>query len=286
MQAATVHPWRQILKWDLVGSSFGIAVFLLIYYAAAAFFTIYYSVTFKNPNGLAFTVKQANGLNTWFWAADIVALIVAGVLSDRLRVRKPFMLIGALGSIVILIVFLLQAGHPYTGYYTLALISAGLAVFLSLAYAPWMAGYTETVEAKNPALVGTGLALWGWILRLVVGLSFIFLPIVITQRGQRGRQPARTRTAAIQQFQVAHPESITFAEDHTAFLKVLNSPSVQTGGYRALRVRDVTEHHGRAEGAGPERRLPAPAQVPDPAQACWCARTRPSSTTSRRTRPS
>ena len=43
-----------------------------------------------------------------------------------------------------------------------------------------MAGYTETVEAKNPALVGTGLALWGWILRLVVGISFIFLPLVIT----------------------------------------------------------------------------------------------------------
>jgi hypothetical protein len=32
------------------------------------------------------------------------------------------------------------------------------------------------VEEKNPALVGTGLALWGWILRLVVGISFIFLP--------------------------------------------------------------------------------------------------------------
>ncbi len=42
-----------------------------------------------------------------------------------------------------------------------------------------MAGYTEMVEAKNPALVGTGLALWAWILRLIVGISFIFLPIVI-----------------------------------------------------------------------------------------------------------
>ena len=62
---------------------FGIAVFLLVYYVAAAFFTIYYSVTFKNPDGINFTVTQANGLNTWFWAADIVALIVVGVLSDR-----------------------------------------------------------------------------------------------------------------------------------------------------------------------------------------------------------
>ena len=78
-----------------------------------------------------------------------------------------------------LIIFLLQAGHPFTGYYTLVLLEVILAAFLSVVYAPWMAGYTEMVEAKNPALVGTGLALWGWILRLVVGISFIFLPLVI-----------------------------------------------------------------------------------------------------------
>ncbi len=53
--AATPRPWRQILKWDLVGSSFGIAVFLLVYYAAAGFFTIFYSTVFVNPNGLNFT---------------------------------------------------------------------------------------------------------------------------------------------------------------------------------------------------------------------------------------
>ena len=49
-----------------------------------------------------------------------------------------------------------------------------------LVFAPWIASYTESVEEKNPALVATGLALWGWILRIVVGLSFIFLPLVIT----------------------------------------------------------------------------------------------------------
>jgi mannose/fructose/N-acetylgalactosamine-specific phosphotransferase system component IID len=72
-------------------------LFLLVYYAAASLFTIYYPVIFKNPNGTNFTVTQANGLNTWFWGADIVALIVVGVLSDALKVRKPFMLVGASG---------------------------------------------------------------------------------------------------------------------------------------------------------------------------------------------
>src|SRR5665213_3468907 len=35
--AATAHPWRQILKWDLVGSALGISVFLLLYYAAVSY---------------------------------------------------------------------------------------------------------------------------------------------------------------------------------------------------------------------------------------------------------
>jgi hypothetical protein len=43
-----------------------------------------------------------------------------------------------------------------------------------------MANYTEQLEAHNPALSATGLAVWGWILRLVVAVSFLVLPRVIT----------------------------------------------------------------------------------------------------------
>jgi MFS family permease len=229
--AATKKPWSQILKWDLVGSALGISVFLLIYYAAAGFFTIFYSTTFKNPNGSSFSVTQANGLNVWFWGADAVALIVFGVLSDKLRVRKPFMLVGALGAIALLIVFLMQASHADTSYYTLALIEVFLAMFLSITYAPWMAAYTETVEAKNPALVGTGLALWGWLLRLTVGISFIFLPIVINSVNPVvDNQPVATNTIPgthtnAQEFSLQHPQSVAFAEAHATFLGILNQPA-------------------------------------------------------------
>ena len=65
-----------------MGSSFGIAVFLLVYFVAAGFFTVYFTVNFVNANGTPLTTSQVNGLNTWFWAADIVALIVVGMLSD------------------------------------------------------------------------------------------------------------------------------------------------------------------------------------------------------------
>ena len=48
-----------------------------------------------------------------------------------------------------------------------------------MAYAPWMASYTETVEARNPALIATGLAIWGWIIRVVVFIAFLIIPTVI-----------------------------------------------------------------------------------------------------------
>jgi MFS family permease len=250
VEEATRHPWRQIAKWDLAVSSFGIAVFLLIYYCAASFFTIYYAVTFQNANHTNFSVTQVNGLNTWFWGADIVALIVVGALSDRLRVRKPFMLLGTVGSIVTLIVFLGYASNPHTSFSTLALTSSILAVCLSLVFAPWMAGYTETVEAKNPALVGTGLALWGWILRMVVGISFIFLPLVITTVNPVvdnlpvasavcypqpvSKQCVSTVVAAkthisgqtIATFAAEHPKNVAFAQAHAAFLTKLQTPAV------------------------------------------------------------
>jgi hypothetical protein len=42
-----------------------------------------------------------------------------------------------------------------------------------------MASFTETVEAHNPALTATGLAVWGWLLRLVVTAAFLTLPHVV-----------------------------------------------------------------------------------------------------------
>ena len=61
-----------------------------------------------------------------------------------------------------LIIFLGNATHPHTGYYTLAVETTLIAFGIALVFAPWIASYTESVEEKNPALVATGLALWGW----------------------------------------------------------------------------------------------------------------------------
>jgi hypothetical protein len=58
-------------------------------------------------------------------------------------------------------------------------ISCVQTVFMGFAYVTWMASFTETVEAHNPALTATGLAIWGWLVRLVVTACFLCLPLVV-----------------------------------------------------------------------------------------------------------
>ena len=168
------RPFRQMLHLDIIGSALAISVLLLIYYTAVGFFVVYFESIF------GFTANQANGIGNWFWAFDAGALVVVGLVSDRLLVRKPFMIVGGIGSVVMTIVFLSRAGHPNTGYYTFVWMITVLAIFLAIAFAPWMASFTETVEKRNPALTATGLAVWGWILRAVVAISALIMPLVIS----------------------------------------------------------------------------------------------------------
>jgi Na+/melibiose symporter-like transporter len=49
---------------------------------------IYFATVFGYPP------QRTNALLNWYWVADAGALMIAGFLSDRPRVRKPFMLIG------------------------------------------------------------------------------------------------------------------------------------------------------------------------------------------------
>ena len=172
IQSALRNPWRQLLKPDVVVSALGISIFLLVYYTAVGFGLIYFVTVF------GFSVKNGNGLGNWNWGFNVIAVILFGIISDRLRVRKPFMVVGGIAAAVMMVVYLEQAGH-HPSYYTLAILVAALSFCLGVAYVPWMASFTETVEARNPALTATGLAIWGWIIRVVVFVSYLIIPQVI-----------------------------------------------------------------------------------------------------------
>ena len=172
IEGALRRPFRQLLKPDIIVSAIAVSIMLLIYYTAVAFAVIYFVTVF------GFSVKNADGLGNWNWGFNVIAVILVGIVSDRFRVRKPFMVIGGVLAAVMTVVYLEQAGH-HPGYYTLAIMLALLAFGLGVAYTPWMASFTETVEARNPALTATGLAIWGWIIRIVVMTAYFVIPLVI-----------------------------------------------------------------------------------------------------------
>ena len=201
VEKATRHPIRSMMKIDLVASSIAISLFLLFYYASVSVLTIYWVVTFNR------TTPQANGINVWLAASLSIGLVVAGALSDWARVRKPFMLVGAICAMVMMGFLIVQTGHPHTGYYANVLVIVLLAVSISIAYAPWMANYTEQVESHNPALTASGLAVWGWILRITVALSFLVLPTVITT--STVLVDNQTAGATLQTIQAAQPYAPT-----------------------------------------------------------------------------
>lgn len=174
VEAALDRPLRQMLRLDILGSAVGISLFFFIYYVAVSFFPLFFQVVFN------YSESRANSLASWMWASQAVSLIVVGLLSDRFRVRKPFMLVGAVGAVITTIGFIESTHSTHTGYATFAVWLSLLAIFLGMGFAPWMASYTETVEDHNPALVATGLSLWGLTIRTIAGIAIILGPTVVT----------------------------------------------------------------------------------------------------------
>ncbi|WP_327140227.1 MFS transporter [Nocardia sp. NBC_01327] len=169
--------WKQMLTFNIVGSAFAISIFLAFFYTIVSFLPVYLATNF------GFTSAQANALGNWYWIANALSLVLTGIVSDYLKVRKPFMIFGAIISIIGVYAFLGYTDKPGTDYYTFAIVLSLIAVGSGIAYATWMASFTETVENRNPAATVAGLAVWGGTLRTVVTFVLLGLLLVVTAAG-------------------------------------------------------------------------------------------------------
>ncbi|MCU1623929.1 MAG: transporter [Frankiales bacterium] len=212
VEAALAKPWSQVVRPSIVASAIAIGVFLLGYYTAVAFFPIF----FQTVQG--FTADQANGLLNYYWASNAIALVVAGVLSDRLRVRKPFMLFGSIAAFGVTLLIRYLTPHTDTPYWAWAFILSCVGVYGGFAFACWMASFTETVEDINPALTAHGLAVWGWLLRAIVAISFLVLPQVIGSV-----TPLVEHGAQVQAIATANARYLPTIQANQAFLAGVNA---------------------------------------------------------------
>lgn len=98
---------------------------------------------------LGFSLSSFNGIQEIYWGVNIVALVIWGLISDRLMVREPFMVLGSIGTIVAII--LLMNAKKGVSFTDMTLILSLLSTSLACCYCPWFASFTETLESYNPA---------------------------------------------------------------------------------------------------------------------------------------
>jgi MFS family permease len=182
--------WRQMLRKDIIGPAIAISVSLLFYYIAVGLFVVFYATNF------GYSEARANALSNWYWGVNALALLVAGILSDALKVRKPFMLFGGILGAVGVAMFAIATTHSGTTYYEFVGILMPISIGGALAFAAWMAAFTETVEKHNPAATATGLAVWGSTLRTIVVVALLVLIPLIPAASTLVNQGSQVAAAA------------------------------------------------------------------------------------------
>jgi ACS family D-galactonate transporter-like MFS transporter len=209
--------WKQMARPRIFFSSLGISLFLIFYYMSVAFFVVYFATTF------GYSEARANSLANWYWISNALALIIVGALSDWVRVRKPFMIVGGVISAIATAIFAVWATHPEITYYNFAVLSIFIASAGGMAYCCWMAAFTETVEDINPAGTATGLAIWGWVLRMVVMVSFLAFTFVVN-----AANPLVDHGTQLQALQAKYPQLAATNAVDIATLKALTANANDT----------------------------------------------------------
>ena len=149
------EPWLMVVPFTIS---------LSLYIAIQAFGPLMFTESFH------YTPADAARMNSYFWLGNIFALIVIGVISDRLQMRRPISIIGA-----VLVSLLLAWWIPTFGEalprHLMIVVATLLGCLLAIVAVPWAAQYSETLEDASPALQATGWAFYGLVTRGWVAIS-------------------------------------------------------------------------------------------------------------------
>ena len=200
---------------DIVGPAFAISLFLLLYYIFVAFLVVYFATVF------GYSEAKANDLANWYWIANAIALLAAGVLSDKLRVRKPLMIVGAVVSLIGVGPVRLgrdQAGTSYDTfafYFILMAAGSGSPTWPGWRRSPRRSRSTTRPRPRPAWRSGAGSS--GSSSRS----SFAILPVVVpatstlVDQGPRVQQIVATYPAQVKVLQTVDPATLGGAEHAT-----------------------------------------------------------------------
>jgi len=262
VEANLRRPWRQLMHLDVVVPAIGFSVALMFYYTIVGFAPVLFTTVWH------FDLTDANGLVAWAWGFNVLVSLTYGALVDRTRVRKPWILGSAILCIGVQIYLLTLVGTD-AGYVELAVVMSVLAMTWAGFAVPWYAAFTETVEARNPALTATGLAIWAWILRFCVFLSFLVVPHVVSSANilvagepyvaaaEKAKEAGQPISAELSRHlaEIQHASTVTYGQWQTwmwiaaacVAVLVCSVPLLRGRWSPAAARRDLAEHARRRD---------------------------------------
>lgn len=128
---------------------------------------------------LGISTAQASTIMAAFWSLNLITLIITGRLSDRTQLRKPFSLCGTIAAVLVTAYLAVALGQEGVSTGTLMLVGALLGGSLGVAYAPWMANYSEDAEDADPRLQGTAWGLFGFLSKGIAVIGLVTIPRVV-----------------------------------------------------------------------------------------------------------
>ena len=146
----------------------------LLVLGVTANLTLYLSIQAFGPlmftQAYGYSPAVAARMNANFFFANLAVLIITGIVSDRLQLRKPIAIIGGVLSATLMALWVPTFGHHMPPR-TVAMIATLMGCFLAIGYVPWAAQFSETLEDVSPALQATGWAFFGLVARGWVAVS-------------------------------------------------------------------------------------------------------------------
>ena len=128
---------------------------------------------------LGITAAEASTIMACFWSLNLITLIVAGRLSDRTQLRKPFTLGGTVAAVLVTAYLASLLGGQDVSSGMLMIVGALLGGSLGVAYGPWMANYSEDAEDVDPRLQGTAWGLFGFLTKAIAVIGLLVIPHVV-----------------------------------------------------------------------------------------------------------